>query len=79
MLALAVEFEVDVEVDADAASAAFLRAAVSNAEEECTEGRLRTTAVAVVGATAEEWARAADGSFFAGLFWSCAGAAFKVE
>jgi adenosylmethionine-8-amino-7-oxononanoate aminotransferase len=61
---------------ADVASAAFLRTAASNAEEECTEGRLR--AAPVVGAVEVEVEvedKAAEGTeagveevFFAGLF-----------
>jgi hypothetical protein len=70
---------------ADAASAAFLRTDASNAEEECTEGRLRA---APVGAEAEVEVEAAEGAeagadefFFAGLFCACMdiGAAFNFD
>jgi hypothetical protein len=73
--------EVVLVAAADAASAAFLRTAASNAEEECTEGRLRAAPV-----EAEAEAEATEGTgagaeefFFAGLFSACIGAAFNFE
>jgi hypothetical protein len=73
--------EVVLVASAAFASAAFLRTAASNAEEECTEGRLRA---APVGANAE--AEATEGTeagaeefFFAGPFSVCIGAAFNFE